>query len=137
MVFPVPGGPVRRAPFGILAPISTYLSLFFKKSTNSVIYFLAPYIPATSLNLTLMSFVDSIFMLFLLEVRPFIMASGLILRKIQYVMARPMKGVDRKRVSKKASESWYWSATGFILTQVFGSWFYCTFYRPSKIRLGF
>ena len=36
-VFPQPGGPVNKAPFGILAPISLYLLGFFKKSTNSVI----------------------------------------------------------------------------------------------------
>lgn len=34
-VFPVPGGPERRAPLGNLAPISLYFFGFFKKSTNS------------------------------------------------------------------------------------------------------
>jgi len=34
-VFPVPGGPVRRAPFGSLAPIALYFYGFFRKSTNS------------------------------------------------------------------------------------------------------
>jgi len=35
-VFPVPGGPTRSTPLGIRAPISVYLSGFFKKSTISV-----------------------------------------------------------------------------------------------------
>jgi hypothetical protein len=34
-VFPVPGGPDKSAPLGILAPISLYFLGFFKKSTNS------------------------------------------------------------------------------------------------------
>jgi len=37
IVFPVPGGPERRTPLGILAPSFLYFSGFFKKSTNSVI----------------------------------------------------------------------------------------------------
>jgi len=60
IVLPVPGGPVRSAPLGILAPISLYFCPCFKKSTNSVIYFLACSIPATSSNLTLMSLSPSI-----------------------------------------------------------------------------
>jgi hypothetical protein len=51
MVFPVPGGPERRAPLGILAPKSLYFCEFFKKSTNSIISSLASFSPATSLNL--------------------------------------------------------------------------------------
>ena len=47
-VFPVPGGPTKRTPFGILAPISVYLSGFFKKSTISVSSSLASSTPATS-----------------------------------------------------------------------------------------
>ncbi len=34
-VFPVPGGPVKRAPFGNLAPIFVYFLGFLRKSTNS------------------------------------------------------------------------------------------------------
>jgi hypothetical protein len=49
---PVPGGPVSNAPLGILAPSLLYLSAFFKKSMNSTIYYLALFIPTTSLNLT-------------------------------------------------------------------------------------
>jgi hypothetical protein len=64
IVLPVPGGPVRSAPFGIFAPISLYFSPCFKKSTNSVIYLLACSIPATSANLTLISLVPSILKLF-------------------------------------------------------------------------
>ena len=52
-VFPVPGGPTKRTPFGILAPISVYLSGFFKKSTISVNSSLASSTPATSENVTL------------------------------------------------------------------------------------
>ena len=33
-VFPVPGGPTRRTPLGIRAPISVYLSGFFRKSNQ-------------------------------------------------------------------------------------------------------
>jgi hypothetical protein len=41
MVFPVPGGPVSRAPVGIRAPILLYFSGFFRKSTSSEISSLA------------------------------------------------------------------------------------------------
>ena len=51
-VLPVPGGPIKRAPFGILAPIYEYLSGDFKKSTISTNSYLASSIPATSSNLT-------------------------------------------------------------------------------------
>jgi hypothetical protein len=34
MVLPVPGGPLRRAPLGILAPRAWYFLGFFRKSTN-------------------------------------------------------------------------------------------------------
>lgn len=34
IVFPVPGGPANRAPFGTFAPIFLYLSGLFKKSTS-------------------------------------------------------------------------------------------------------
>mmetsp|Transcript_42002 Transcript_42002/g.125744 ORF Transcript_42002/g.125744 Transcript_42002/m.125744 type:complete len:216 (+) Transcript_42002:1834-2481(+) len=50
-VLPVPGGPTSSAPFGIFAPSSLYLSLFFRNSTNSMISRLASSQPATSLNL--------------------------------------------------------------------------------------
>ena len=52
IVFPVPGGPDKRAPLGSLAPNSRYFPGFFKKSTNSDISFLASSNPATSLNFT-------------------------------------------------------------------------------------
>ena len=61
-VLPVPGGPVKIAPysliiiriqtFGNLAPNAVYFSLFFKKSMNSIISCFASSIPATSLNVT-------------------------------------------------------------------------------------
>ena len=51
-VFPVPGGPTRSTPLGILAPMSVYLSGFFKKSTISVYSSLASSTPATSANVT-------------------------------------------------------------------------------------
>ncbi len=34
-VFPVPGGPTNKAPFGILPPRDVYFFGFFKKSTIS------------------------------------------------------------------------------------------------------
>lgn len=49
-VFPVPGGPVKRAPLGNLAPIALYFYGFLRKSTNSVISSLASSYPATSLK---------------------------------------------------------------------------------------
>ena len=52
-VFPVPGGPTNKAPFGILAPISVYFFGFLRNSTISCTSCLAPYRPATSLNVTL------------------------------------------------------------------------------------
>ena len=52
-VLPVPGGPINKAPFGILPP--SLLNFFgsFKKSTISSTSSLASSIPATSLNVTL------------------------------------------------------------------------------------
>ena len=47
-VLPVPGGPTNKTPLGILAPISVYLSGFFKKSTISVSSSFASSTPATS-----------------------------------------------------------------------------------------
>ena len=102
-----------------------------------MISFLAFSIPATSLNLTLMSLVDSIFILFLLEVIPFITESGLILVKIQYVMAIPMKGVASINVSQKASYGEYGLSKGLILIQSICCLFYWAFSSPSRIRLGF
>ena len=49
-VLPVPGGPVSRAPLGILAPSSVYRSGFLRKFTNSIISTLASSHPATSLS---------------------------------------------------------------------------------------
>ena len=54
-VFPVPGGPTNRAPFGIFAPSSRYLGAFFRKSTISIISTFASSKPATSLNVTRLS----------------------------------------------------------------------------------
>mmetsp|Transcript_38852 Transcript_38852/g.105201 ORF Transcript_38852/g.105201 Transcript_38852/m.105201 type:complete len:366 (-) Transcript_38852:75-1172(-) len=51
-VLPVPGGPVRRTPLGILAPTLTKRSGAFRKSTISVSSSLASSMPATSANLT-------------------------------------------------------------------------------------
>jgi hypothetical protein len=50
MVLPVPGGPVRRAPLGILAPSLWYFAGVCKKSMNYTTYYLAFCIPTTSLN---------------------------------------------------------------------------------------
>mmetsp|Transcript_25468 Transcript_25468/g.50817 ORF Transcript_25468/g.50817 Transcript_25468/m.50817 type:complete len:283 (+) Transcript_25468:987-1835(+) len=54
-VLPVPGGPQRRAPLGILAPSLEKRVASWRKSTNSMISFLASWQPATSLNVTLIS----------------------------------------------------------------------------------
>jgi hypothetical protein len=51
-VLPVPGGPIKRAPLGIFAPIYVYLSGAFKKSTISTNSYFASSTPATSSNLT-------------------------------------------------------------------------------------
>ena len=51
-VLPVPGGPTKSAPLGILAPNSRYLSALRKKSTISIISTFASAKPATSLNVT-------------------------------------------------------------------------------------
>lgn len=67
IVLPVPGGPVSKAPLGILAPNSWYLSGFFKKSTNYWISSLLSCIPATLLNLTLECLVMSNFCLLTLS----------------------------------------------------------------------
>ena len=55
-VFPVPGGPTKRAPFGSLAPIFVYFSGLCKKSTISVKDSFASSSPATSLNVIPVSF---------------------------------------------------------------------------------
>ena len=52
-VFPVPGAPMRRTPFGISAPMSMNFLGFFKKSTISESSCLASLAPATSLKVTL------------------------------------------------------------------------------------
>ena len=54
-VLPVPGGPTSRAPFGIFAPSSRYLSALRRKSTISIISTFASSRPATSLNVTRLS----------------------------------------------------------------------------------
>ena len=41
-VFPVPGGPTNKMPFGIRAPMALYLSGLFKKETTSLISSLTP-----------------------------------------------------------------------------------------------
>ena len=51
-VLPVPGGPIKRAPLGILPPSSVYLSGFFRKSTISSTSCLASFSPATSSKVT-------------------------------------------------------------------------------------
>ena len=51
-VLPVPGGPTRRHPLGILAPRFVYLSGFLRKSTTSWSSSLAPSTPATSTKVT-------------------------------------------------------------------------------------
>jgi hypothetical protein len=52
-VLPVPGGPTRRTPFGMRAPICLNFWGYFKKSTTSAISaFTAPY-PATSAKVVL------------------------------------------------------------------------------------
>jgi len=51
-VFPVPGGPINKAPLGILAPKLVYLSGCFKKSTISASSYFASSTPATLLNVT-------------------------------------------------------------------------------------
>ena len=53
-VFPVPGGPTNKAPFGIRPPNFVNLSGCFKNSTISSISSLAPSKPATSLKVVLM-----------------------------------------------------------------------------------
>ena len=55
-VLPVPGGPTSSAPLGILPPSAVYFEGFFRKSTISITSSLAPYRPATSLKVTLTSF---------------------------------------------------------------------------------
>lgn len=52
-VFPVPGGPTRRAPRGIFAPRSSYFFGRLRKSTNSMISAFASSQPATSMLLLL------------------------------------------------------------------------------------
>ena len=52
-VFPVPGGPISRAPLGILPPNSVYLAGCLRKSTISSTSCFASLSPATSLNVIL------------------------------------------------------------------------------------
>ena len=53
-VLPVPGGPTRRTPLGILAPISVNFLGFFKKSTISCSSCFSSSAPATSTKRTLL-----------------------------------------------------------------------------------
>ena len=55
-VLPVPGGPTKRAPLGSFAPIFAYLPGLCKKSTTSCKDSFASSSPATSLNVTPVSF---------------------------------------------------------------------------------
>ena len=55
-VLPVPGGPTNKAPFGSFAPIAVYLPGLCKKSTISTTDSFASSCPATSLNVTPVSF---------------------------------------------------------------------------------
>ena len=55
-VLPVPGGPTSKAPLGSFAPIFTYLPGLCKKSTTSTKLSFASSSPATSLNVTPVSF---------------------------------------------------------------------------------
>ena len=55
-VLPVPGGPTRRTPFGILAPIFINRPGFFKNSTTSSNSSFSSVSPATSLNVTFLPF---------------------------------------------------------------------------------
>ena len=52
-VLPVPGGPTRSTPLGILPPRAVYFLGFFRKSTTSITSSLASLRPATSANVTL------------------------------------------------------------------------------------
>ena len=54
-VFPVPGGPPNKTPFGTEAPTLEKLSGSFKNLTTSFYSVLASSFPATSSNLTLIS----------------------------------------------------------------------------------
>ena len=51
-VLPVPGGPTKRTPFGILAPSSENFLGSFKNSTTSTSSCFSSSAPATSVNLT-------------------------------------------------------------------------------------
>ena len=55
-VLPVPGGPTSRAPLGSLAPISVYLSGWWRKSMTSSRDSLASSWPATSAKVTPVDF---------------------------------------------------------------------------------
>ena len=55
-VFPVPGGPTRIIPFGILAPSFVYLPGSFKKSTTSASSSFSSSSPATFVKFTLVDF---------------------------------------------------------------------------------
>ena len=54
-VFPVPGGPTSKAPFGIFPPSTVYFSGFLRNSTISCTSSFAPSNPATSLKVVLTS----------------------------------------------------------------------------------
>ena len=64
-VLPVPGGPVRMTPFGILAPILLYFAGFLRKSTISSSSSFSSFSPATSLKVTFLSLSDDILALLL------------------------------------------------------------------------
>ena len=64
-VLPVPGGPVRITPLGILAPIPLYFAGFLRKSTISSSSSFSSFSPATSLKVTLLSLSDDILALLL------------------------------------------------------------------------
>ena len=63
-VLPVPGGPISKTPFGILAPTWIYFCGVFKKSTISCSSSFSSSRPATFLNVILLSSFDNLARLF-------------------------------------------------------------------------
>ncbi|MBA7577134.1 hypothetical protein ES708_18980 [subsurface metagenome] len=120
-VFPVPGGPISKAPLGILPPRSVYFFGFLRNSTISITSTLASSNPATSVKsiLTVVS-LSKIFAFDLPTLKIFPAPPGpppapLILRKIiSHITTRIASG--KSQVNSSPNRSLRLCARGYILS---------------------
>ncbi len=111
-VLPVPGGPTRRQPRGIFAPIAWYLAGFARKSLISCISSTASSTPATSANVTSGRSSSATLALFLPKPICWLLAFCICEKKKN--RSAPMIRMGSSEVSRPTnglgSFTWYWIA---------------------------